>query len=69
MEARGSVGGEAHPGFVAERVQRQDARALDDLEEGQREVAGDAEDLTRSSVPQRVEQCLSQLHQVPRVRS
>ncbi len=38
--------------------------AFDDLEEGQREVAGDAEDLSRASAPERLEQCLSQLHRL-----
>ena len=45
MEPRGGIGGKADAGLVAQRVQRQDPRAFDLLEEGQGEVTGNAEDL------------------------
>lgn len=37
------VGGKADRRFVRQGVERQDLRLLDDAEEGQGEVAGDAE--------------------------
>ena len=50
-EPPGGIGGEAHGRLVAQRVQRQDAALLDHLEERQREVAGDAEDLAGAVAP------------------
>ena len=43
-------------GLVGQRVQRQDAGLLDDAEERQREVAGNAEDLARAVILQGVQQ-------------
>jgi hypothetical protein len=54
--AAGRVGGEAHAGLVAQRVERQDFRVLNHLEERQDEVARDTEDLTRSMIFERVEE-------------
>ena len=56
VHARGGVGGEADGWLVAQRVQRQDAGFLDDLEERQREIPGDAEDLLRAMRLQCVQQ-------------
>ena len=60
--AAGGVGREADGGLVAERVERQRAVVLDDPEERQREVAGDAEDLLGPVVLQRLEQGLAEPH-------
>jgi Lrp/AsnC family leucine-responsive transcriptional regulator len=60
--ARRGVGGETHPRFVRQRVQRQDLRFLDDAEIGQREIAGDAEDLAGAMVLEGVEQGFDEVH-------
>ena len=60
--AGGRVRGEPNRRLVAQRVQRQDRRFLDDLEERQHEVAGDAEDLLRAVVAERVQQGLADVH-------
>ena len=60
--ARGRVGREADRRFVRKRVERQDPAALDFAEQGQGEVAGDAEHFGRAAALQGLEEALGQVH-------
>jgi hypothetical protein len=62
VDARRGVGREAHAGLVRQRVQRQDLRLFDDAEVGQGEVAGNAKDLARAMVFERVQQGFGEVH-------
>jgi hypothetical protein len=62
VRSRRRVRGEADRRLVRERIERKDPRGLDDLEEGQREIAGDAEDLSGAVGLKRVQQGFGELH-------
>jgi hypothetical protein len=53
MRAGGGIGREPDRGLVAQGIERQDARFLDHLEECEREIARDPEDLGRAVVLER----------------
>ena len=64
-DPRRAVGREPHARLVRERMQRQDARLLDHLEQRQSEIARDAEDPGRTVILERVQQGLSEVHRGP----
>ena len=64
-DPRRAIRREAHARLVAQRVQRQNARFLDHLEERQSEIAGDSEDPGRTVVLERMEERFGEVHGRP----
>ena len=60
--ARRRIRGEPHPRLVGQGVQGQDPTLLDHTKERQREITGDAEDLARAVVAQRMQEGLREVH-------
>jgi hypothetical protein len=59
MIARRPIGRETYRRFMAQRETRQDLAFFDDLEQRQHEIAGDAENLTGTVIPERRQQRMS----------
>ncbi len=64
VDARGGVRRKAHRRLMAQAIKGQHPRFLDDLEKGQREIPGNAENLARAACLQRVEKGLGDVQGV-----
>src|SRR5699024_1403797 len=62
MIAPGGIGGEANAWLMAQRIERQNPRILNDLEERQDKIARNTEDLMCAMILQRLQQYFSELH-------